>query len=114
MSALAASRARNSITSLQLALSFERREDEPSVDDDDQLFVGMVSMQLEGSRPRGYFEERYAELAGTCLATDASPAPAKWRLVSLGVPLRVEDVRGTGRDELTLRGRAWTVVYEVA
>jgi hypothetical protein len=58
MRSLSAGGAGNNITSLKLSLSFECGEHKPPVEDDDQLFVGVVSVQLEGSRPCGYFEER--------------------------------------------------------
>jgi hypothetical protein len=58
MRSLSAGAAGNNITSMKLSLSFECGEHEATVEDDDQLFVGVVSVQLEGSRLRGNFEER--------------------------------------------------------
>jgi hypothetical protein len=97
MGSLAARGTGHDIAGAELSLPRGCGQDELSLEDDDQLFVGVVAVKLESHCPGGHLEQRQPKRSSAGLSTEASTAPAKRRLVTLSVPARIENVRLIGR-----------------
>jgi hypothetical protein len=92
--ALPSGRAGDDLTRLERALRPVRPGQRRTAGDHhQQLLVRVVGVQREGGGARRQLEQRGTQLAGARLVSEAGPTPPKRRLVALGLPIRLEQVR---------------------